>query len=257
MKITNIFSNQYNFKSTERVLYARNRTIGQNSRHPVLKNPDVDYHSNYTYFFREDLGKDWDTFVRILNDFFVNSKKVNVYNFACSDGSEAYSFAMKLLSKLGKRKAEKFFPILAFDIDKEILYDAKSNKIPCDVGDKIRIKENVRNYKKYCKVYPVNRDYDSKLFFMPNEKLKNRIEFSEADFVKQIDELEFSNSIIMCRNFWYYLGKNRINQILSKLNKKIDNTSLLVIGDFDRRYILDDLKSFGFKELTLNVFKKD
>ena len=104
--------------------------------------------------------------------------------------------------------------------------------------------------------------YDNKEFVVLNsleftkENLKNTITFNQGDFVEQIDKLPASNNLVMCRNMWYYLGENRLFEIIDKLSKKLDNTSLLVIGDFDRKYIINILKWSDFEEISLNVFRK-
>lgn len=257
MKITPLNTRQLRFKSSQYIIEKRQLSEKKRSKHPVLKNPHVGYHSNYTYFFREDLAKNWEDFVRILDGFYKNADKVNIYNFACSDGSESYSLAMKLKSTLGEKKSKKFFPIHACDIDSEIIRKAKSGKLDCFIEDTYRIDRNIPDYSKYCNIYYGSGNCNSFLTFVPNEKLKNCVQFSEGDFAKKIDEIPLSNSILMCRNFWYYLGEDRIFDLLIKIRDAMDETTLLVIGDFDRQYIKDRLEWLGFKEIALNVYKKE
>ena len=40
--------------------------------------------------------------------------------------------------------------------------------------------------------------------------LKNNIEFSRGDFLSGLDNIEKENNLILCRNFWGYLGTEEI-----------------------------------------------
>ena len=65
--------------------------------------------SNSTNFFRNDLP--WNTLGKTLDELYPKGEKVNVFNFACSDGSEPYSLAICLMEQLGEDGAKRFFPI--------------------------------------------------------------------------------------------------------------------------------------------------
>ena len=80
---------------------------------------------NNTCFFREK-----DLFYRLtklLSESFENVPKVNVYCFGCSDGSEAFSFIMSMLSLKEETTPQKFLPIIARDIDSVAIEKAKNN----------------------------------------------------------------------------------------------------------------------------------
>ena len=74
--------------------------------------------SCYTSMFRNDIQ--WEKFADFLHSKYKDVENVNIINGACSDGSEAYSLAISLINA-DKEKSKKFFPINAFDIDKQIL----------------------------------------------------------------------------------------------------------------------------------------
>jgi chemotaxis methyl-accepting protein methylase len=109
-------------------------------------------------FFRYDLNTahtnkhttdgTWKGFRRTIIDNFKNAPKVNVYDFASSDGSEAYSFILSLLDELGEEEAQKFFPIQAYDIDSKMVSIAQGGLIPCDYDDVKRFLENINEIKK-------------------------------------------------------------------------------------------------------------
>ena len=60
-----------------------------------------------TYFFVKDLQ--WNKFFNHLIEKYKNTPKINVFSLACSDGSEAYSIAMLLISKLGEKTQKSSF----------------------------------------------------------------------------------------------------------------------------------------------------
>ena len=86
------------------------------------------YTPNFTYFFRGDFQ--WRSFASYLNSRYKNADKVNIYNAACSDGTEPFTLAISLLSKLGIKKAEKFFPIKAHDLKDSLVKEAKTGIVP-------------------------------------------------------------------------------------------------------------------------------
>ena len=86
-----------------------------NRRYVYNKNGDFLYRTT-TYFFRDDLN--WNAFIKFISNKYKNADRVNILNHACSNGQEPYSLAAKLMQTLGE-EAEKFFPIIAKDIDKE------------------------------------------------------------------------------------------------------------------------------------------
>ena len=99
--------------------------------------------SNSTSFFRRDLP--WGYLGQRLDELFPNDEHVNVFNFACSDGSEPYSLAICLIEQLGEERAKRFFPINASDIDENILPDKKKPKIKATKEDIKEINEITNN----------------------------------------------------------------------------------------------------------------
>ena len=94
-----------------------------NAKREAVYTKLYDY-KNHTTFFRND--RFWNGLTYFLTEHFKNTKKVNVYSFGCSDGSEPYTFIMRMLNSFEK-KPEKFFPIIARDFDSEAIQRAKRN----------------------------------------------------------------------------------------------------------------------------------
>lgn len=254
MRVPSIHIQKVSFKSINNLVKKQRYKNYEN--HPVLSNPNVNFFSNYTKFFRTDIASNWKNFLDVVDSHFSQVDKVNVYCFGCSDGSEAYSLAMGFLDKKGPRKVLKYVPIKAYDIDSEMIRTAQKGWLPCSKNDKIRINSNTPFARFFCDIVEVPRDEKYPYRFQPTQRVKDLIEFQTGEFVEKLDEIEPCNNLVMCRNFWYYLGTDKIPEIVEKLANKIDETSLVVIGDFDRTYILDSFKNAGFEEIVLNVFKK-
>ena len=56
-----------------------------------------------THLFRKHL--DWKKYISYVIGHFHNQKKVNIYSLGCSDGSEAYSYAIALADRLSPEQA--------------------------------------------------------------------------------------------------------------------------------------------------------
>ena len=254
MRVTPIKVQKVSFKSINNLVKKQRYENYEN--HPVLSNSNVNFFSNYTKFFRTDIAGSWKKFLDVVDSHFKDAEKVNVYCFGCSDGSEPYSFAMGMLNKKGGKNIKKYTPIMAYDIDSEMIRTAQKGWLPCSKNDKIRINSNTSLTRFLCNIVEVPRDEKYPYRFQPLDRVKNLIDFQVGDFSEKLEDIEPCNNLVMCRNFWYYLGTDKIPEIVKKLSSKIDETSLVVIGDFDRTYVLDAFRDAGFEEVVLNVFKK-
>ncbi len=258
MKINCI--NNISFSSSERCVY-KNKNTGEIRAHEYNTRPDYAFllYSNYTNFFRGDLS--WNEFGKTVVDFFKNAKKVNVYDFGASDGSEAYSLAMYLIEKLGLDGANKYFPIKAYDVDEQIVKMAKSGKINANDTDISYINKNAPNsFERYFDISK-NKSMERYPYAIRPKKDINDIavSFNFGDFIEELDNIEHKNCLILCRNFWCYLSQTQQKAAIKKLAEKLDSTSLVVIGEYDRgvaSYIDYELRAKGFEEISNNVFKK-
>ena len=114
MRISPINFNKVNFSSTDRTIYC-NKQDGRYSLPNYTtaccdendrENSTKMVYSNRTFFFRKDLP--WTSLAWYIAKQFREAPKVNVYNFACSDGSEMafklrrhnrFSFTVILISR--------------------------------------------------------------------------------------------------------------------------------------------------------------
>ena len=271
------FNHNLNFGTTRRTLYKNTETKQQyhkpyytlyedyvsfkNGTNPNFS-PVKIKNSNATHFFREDMpytkDSDYSGFARFLNERFSEGK-VNVYDFACSDGSEAYSIAISLIEEMGEEEAQRFFPIQAIDKDKQIVKKAASGTIECDTVDIENITKNTHG--KFDKYFEVLEQNGENYVLKVKEPLKNAVNFKIGKIENKLDDVKGSNKVVLCRNMWPYLSKESMFKAILKLSN-LDNDSLVVIGNFDRDHEMPSLlprafQLIGLKELDNNMLIKD
>lgn len=230
-----------------------NLSFNSNKR-TVYKNGKVLY-KNKTNFFREDLN--WKNLALFLSEKYQNVDKVNVFNFACSDGSEPYSLAVVLMEYLGL-DALKFFPIQASDIDEEIIAKAKCGPCNITVRDLYQINQMTKDdYGKYFQAHPP----ENKNYYMavtPKPPINRAIEFSQGNILDGLDELPEHNNVVFARNFWCYLDEENRNKMIRKFIDILDKTSSLIIGELEYGHNYDELlERHGFRSFgPTGVFSK-
>lgn len=206
--------------------------------------------SNSTSFFRTDL--DWDELGFEINSQFPQDK-VNTYIFGCSDGSEAYSLAVALIEQLGLETAKKYFPILASDVDGEMVKQAQSGKVCATEKDILKFVKMVKNRQLGKYFIPSKKDEDTFEFTM-SKILTDNIIFCQEDISDGINKLGNGPNLIFCRNFWRYLSPEKIADVTWMMKNKFDETSRIVIGAYDQKnsktpFFLEDI---GFQSLPQN-----
>lgn len=237
-------------------------SFGTNTRRYKV-GPENDVVYTQTKINREDI--DFKNLVVLIFGSFKDKDKVSVYDMACSDGSEAYTLAIFLKEFLKDKKVAKFFPIIASDSDGIIITCAKRNKINITEDELKELEKAGIDYKKYFlpakeKMYiPNDKISNDTETYMCCDELKKNIRFENCTILQQIEKMEKDEpKVVLCRNVLPYLG-NRSDVLynLLRLNNKMKQDDILVIGDFDRDfYIIDFLKKRDFKEIQNNVFVK-
>lgn len=219
-----------------------------------------------TYFFVG--GLQWNKFFNHLIEKYKNTPKVNVFSLACSDGSEAYSIAMLLISKLGEENAKKFFPIIAVDFDKKITRNARKGFMNLSAQDELRINKYTgnklntffeRTNKSFLSGKMGGTDREEILTkFKLKSILQDKVQFITENLNTYVDKMPPTNNLIFCRNCWPYLWKTS-EEFAQKLSTKTDINSYLVLGNFDSISCPMNLRNcYGFsmnKEFP-NVFDK-
>lgn len=190
-----------------------------------------------TNIFREDL--DWLALSDYITRHFLQKSKVQIHNFACSDGSEPYSLAITFLKKIPEQGLNKYFPIIASDVDNEIIKTAQSGRInlecfELDFYDKSKLVTR-DFFKKEAKALKINNDtliYTRS--YEPIKELKNAVRFHRSDILTELKTIEDKgNTVILCRNVFPYLNSEYTENVINTLNKKLDSGSLFVTGNYD------------------------
>lgn len=222
MKLTNI-----SFNPNIRPSFASNARAARDENGKFL-------HNNTTNFFRIDL--EWDKYTDFLIEKYKDQNKVDVYCYACSDGTEPYSLAMMLITKLGFEGAQKFFPIKARDIDDYYFEKLKKGEIAVNNSDLEKIKKKTNGNTLF--IVPTKNDFwegnTQKIISKINPKLKNTVIFQKGDLREDIKTLPKSNCVLMFRNAWSYLKDNEDRaKLLKDIHNQLDETSVFVSGSHD------------------------
>lgn len=251
-----------NITLSPRAAYAQNTQLPQKtpSFTSNFRLNGVGQRPNFTYFFRGDLQ--WRSFAKYLHRHFAGNDRVNIYNAACSDGTEPFTLVMSLISKLGSKNAQRFFPIEAFDLNQYLVNDAKTGQIPLlpepyTVVDIFRLKfKNLfmdgrfLDYKKIRNVGDVVRF---------NENTQKHVNFTVGNVLTKVDEIEGRRSVVMTRNMWMYLDEYEQELLAYKLGKTLQKDSVVVLGKYDKdgAKAVELLAKNGFEETYIdNVYEK-
>ena len=163
--------------------------------------------SHYTCYAREDFP--WCAFGQYLKTKFQDNDKVSIYQYGSSTGEETYTLKM-LLENVFKDKAEKFYPIIAKDIDKEII---STNKLQQQIGKiistkdidslikrlRINIDDNIKNY---FTIKPLFKNSSAFIPIIINQNITKNIKFENANILNDIDSIDSNNpSIIFCSDY--------------------------------------------------------
>ncbi len=263
MKISPIYSNNlYNQKCSTKI---NQPDFKCNCRVITDRMGNLQYRST-TSFFRGDLN--WTQMAKFFGDKFKNVDKVNVLNYGCSSGEETYSIIMSLIKTLGKQ-AEKFFPIIAKDIDGENIDDAKNGVLYANIMEKTLIEnllskkettidsnsvyqaclnhyannivpqiEKLRDINKYVRI-KVNEDNNDKKWAKYRDKnvyevkvqkfLKERANFSIGNILYDIHSVPDKNTIIFARNMWPYIRKDQQTRLLNFIYNKFHNKNSYIV----------------------------
>lgn len=253
MKLQSIHNNLYqrnlSFQSWHREVYnhAKNEYI-------------VDlHHRNDTEFFRD--SEFWAQFSYFLVNTYKDTPKVNVYSYGCSDGSEPYTFVMRMLSMYPEAEAKKFLPIIAKDYDKAAIKKAVERE---EYFIQSYEKADIEYYTKGCykRFFHTNKPYGSCEYASVKDELFNNVKFNVANIEKDYTNIVPQNSVVIARNFWPYIESwSQRQKVLNNLGSRLREKSFLVIGIYDQKgtcwKIDNQILDAGFKRTNLPlVFEK-
>lgn len=204
---------------------ARKHEVNFGSTDKVKFNTDGTFVGYYTKMFREDI--DWDKFANYIQQTFPQGANCDI--FGCSDGSEAYSLALKLKDSKYKIRASDFEP--------ECIESAQNGQIHLTQEDLTAIESHTNDkWTSFFEKCPANNLYKAK------QNLKDRIQFSLLDLTKGLEHYSFAEkTVCMIRNVWYHFNQDEKAKILKSLRELLPKSSTIVIGEQEE---LKNPKSF-------------
>ena len=214
---------------------------------------DYPYYTT-TEFFRPDLN--WEDFVHYIDNEYKNADKVNIICHACSNGEEPYSLAM-LLNHRFKNKADKYFPIIAKDLNIENISLARKGDYTLNSDDVSAIRRYAGRNKLRDYFYILGSDIIY-TYARIKKPIKDKVIFNYADIRDDVENIPPKNTVLMCRNFWPYLSSKDRKILAQRLYTQLDKSSMLVLGNFDMYgCAVDAIKKAGFVETELyGIFRK-
>ena len=219
--ISKVFSPNYNnisFGSVMRTVYNNNNT------------ENIKYRNN-TSMFRIDL--DWNL---VIDKIVEGEMPRKIYCYACSDGSEPYSIAIGLISKLGWNKAQKYFPIIAKDVDEKMINLAKTGKINLSEidTDKIKTYQEEADVKFFESISPKYNEDEFGFIGKISDKLRECVQFDVGDICDDARDFDYNNTVIFFRNAMPYLPKEKRDMLLATFARNLNDKTAIVIGEYDK-----------------------
>ena len=206
----------------------------------------------------------WQEFIPDLIKHFGKKKTVNIYSLGCSDGSEAYSYAMAIADRVSKNEFKKY-SILASDIDSEVIRAANTRKINFDTSDVRRIKENLRNGNDFESRYFVQYGEPVRIFndmnpdfhtvssplrgYKPIGAIRDVVRFYESDALTEIRKInDTGNSIVNTCHILGYCSEEYVENVLNALSQKLKSGSWYVYDKMCNSdiHFKNKLKELGF-----------
>lgn len=217
------------------------------------------FYRNDTWFYRD--RSFWKKLSSFLENAYKDVPKVNVYSYGCSDGSEVFTFIMEILSKENNDLAKKFLPVIAKDIDENVIKGVNMHKYFFMNNEEKKDIDRFTNGKFERFFTETNKTHISSFAYAKPE-LYNNAEFSQADIWEDYTNINPTNSVVFVRNFWPYIVRWQDKQkLLNKISSQLKENSYIVVGDFDMRetcwQFASQIIEAGFKSTPLDyVYKK-
>lgn len=206
-----------------------------------------------TVFCRPDL--EWDKFCSFLENKYRNTDKVNTFILGGSDGSETYSYIMKMFMNL-KNNAHKFMPVKTVEQNPVLHEIAESGSIP--IRFDLFMREVNLIGKELCNAPRSYFQLQDKKLIMGSE-IKQHAKFINDNLLNVLPEVPKSNTVLLMRNTLPYLNDRDQLRVINHI-QNMDKSCTVAIGDYDTALgnmtsIL--LQAVGFKKTGLkNVFEK-
>ncbi len=155
------------------------------------------------------------------NKYSHNINPILIWSCPCASGEEPYSIAMILDNLKIQIKNFPEFKIVASDIDMSAINKAKIGIFYDNSTKEISNFYELKYFKK--KKIPYGNEYEL------NEKIKNSVEFIREDITKA-HKKSWQYDIIFCRYLMIYLNKEKRDDFIKVIEKKLAWGGLLFLG---------------------------
>lgn len=214
-----------------------------------------------TKMFRADL--DWNQFTDFMVKHFKDKDKVQILQFASSDGSEAYTQIITLLENYNDKNIDKFFSIEAYDIDKNMYEAANSGLLNMDDKDLRRFKNRSIDFNKYFELKSdkeidiLNNTLENSQTYNASPVLTDKVNFHHGDmFDVMKNHKDNSNTVVLCRNILNYFTDREVDRFMSFAACNLKNGSLFVTGEIDEGRVDEIIQRRGFIKVMPKVYMK-
>lgn len=202
-------------------------------------------HSIETYLFRDQVIEE---LPKIITERFPEG--ANIICYACSNGHEPYSLAMKLCDIAGKDNVKSKYPISGFDRCEDIIKICRDGQIilPSNVDQILKAKTlfpfseafsegfSLQNSEVGKRISPAcsSKGTTFKLHTV-NKPLREFVTFESGDLMNDVKSFSFNQPVIfMFRNVWFSFTFSQVQYLAHHLSKNLPRGSLLIIGDRDQ-----------------------
>ena len=215
---------------------------------------------NDTAFYRDDM----DIIIKYIVERYKNFQKINFHDYACSNGTETYSYLIEMICSHGLEAVKKFLPIMAKDIDDIAIQKAKSNLVQISTMDKEHINFYTHGkfddfFEKDYRLYEFDdaqkMDFTkiscdcSNATYKVKPILTDNVIYKRSNIFDCDNYINGDNNIVSARNFWPYLSEDQKLSLAEKLYNCIGKNSTLIIGSYD----IGNLETFPDTSLILRA----
>ena len=182
--------------------YNTNPSFGYWRRETVVKGGIL---RNDTSFFRGE--NFFPMLTKFFSEKFKDIPKVNVYSYGCSDGSEPFTFAMRMLTMNSEENPQKFFPIIARDIDPIAIQKAINNDYQLIKKEKDYIEHFTHGQydRFFYRPYGEPKENKGPTQVFVRSELYDNVNFDLGNIFKDYKKIKPKNTILMAMNFWPYI----------------------------------------------------
>ena len=239
-----------NFKSYHGFIRGTNRELFNIGSDGIMCKPN-------TQLLRPTAGE-WIQDFNFADKFFEKFSKVFTQFYACSYGSGPTSHVLLAYTLYSPKKAKKFLPVYAKDINPIAIDHAKRGVLTLDDDELDECFLHQIDIDKF--MHRIGPGADT-MYGDPQSEYKlypiitKNIKYSVANILEDYVNIDPDGSFVRAENFWPYLRSDKQEELAYKLSTQLGKYSLLKTGSFDDSTVFQKiptstlLKRFGFKEV--------